>query len=138
MKIVISNPAKRTALAFALVFGTAVALVLFFFDPLHAPIYPVCLFHRLTGLNCPGCGSLRALHELLHGHFAAALHFNPLLILSLPFLGWGLARLAWLKSKGETASFSVSSFWAWIFLASVIVFGVLRNLPVAPFNSFAI
>lgn len=58
------------------------AAVLFLFDPGHWAFYPGCVFYRTTGLLCPGCGSLRACHQLLHGHFAAALHCNPLLIVS--------------------------------------------------------
>ena len=33
--------------------------VLFFFNPSQYGFYPVCLFHELTGLNCPGCGGRR-------------------------------------------------------------------------------
>ncbi len=59
------------------------AAVLFQFDPSRSAFYPGCMFHRMTGLLCPGCGSLRACHQLLHGHWAAAFHDNPLLILTL-------------------------------------------------------
>ena len=68
--------------------------VLFFFNPSQSSFYPVCLFHQTTGLLCPGCGSLRALHQLLHGNLAAAFHFNALLISSLPILAWLSIRLA--------------------------------------------
>ena len=49
--------------AFALL---GLAAVLFFFNPAQSGFYPFCVFHRTTGLLCPGCGSLRALHQLLH------------------------------------------------------------------------
>src|SRR2546421_11472933 len=51
------------------------AAVLFWFEPTQHAFYPICAFHRTTGLLCPGCGSLRALHQLLHGQVAAAFHF---------------------------------------------------------------
>src|SRR5260370_36721099 len=70
--------------------ATAIAalagLILFLFDPNRYPFYPVCAFHKVTGLLCPGCGSLRAMHQLLHRHLAIAFHFNPLLITTLPVL----------------------------------------------------
>ena len=44
--------------------------VLFFFDPAKHGFYPVCVFHALTGWNCPGCGATRAAYQLLHGHAA--------------------------------------------------------------------
>lgn len=47
---------------------------------------PRCPVYHLTGLKCPGCGTQRALHALLHGDFAAAWGFNPALILSIPLL----------------------------------------------------
>ena len=67
--------------------------ILFCFDP-SAGFYPVCLFHQATGLLCPGCGSLRAMHQLLHGHLLAAFEFNPLLLLCLPAAAWYTARYA--------------------------------------------
>ncbi len=37
-----------------------------------------CLFHLVTGLPCPACGTGRGLMCLLHGNFYDALMFNPL------------------------------------------------------------
>lgn len=37
---------------------------------------PSCVIKRLTGYDCPGCGSQRAFDALLHGHFAEALSYN--------------------------------------------------------------
>ena len=48
--------------------------------------------YQLTGLACPGCGSLRALHQLTHGHFGEALRLNPMLVMALPFLFWIVLR----------------------------------------------
>src|SRR5258708_4223181 len=58
--------------------GVEAGLILFFHNPSESQFYPVCLFHKLTGWHCPGCGSLRALFHLAHGHWATAFHFNPL------------------------------------------------------------
>jgi hypothetical protein len=73
----------RPRLAFALL-ALAAAAVLFLFDPATAGFYPPCLFRTLFGLPCPGCGSLRALHQLLHGNLASAWALNrPILIAML-------------------------------------------------------
>lgn len=81
-----------TAIALCL----AAAIVVFYnVDPSQSQIVPKCPFKLLTGLDCPSCGSQRALHALLHGHVLTALRFNPFLILSLPYLitvMWGYAR----------------------------------------------
>ncbi len=56
-----------------------------FFDPAEGG-FPECLFHKLTGFDCPGCGTQRALHSLLHGDIAGALRYNALLALCVPLL----------------------------------------------------
>ncbi len=41
--------------------------------------WPVCVFHQLTGLPCLTCGMTRCAIQFLHGHFLAALKWNPLI-----------------------------------------------------------
>jgi hypothetical protein len=69
-----------------LILGTAAlaAAVLFFFDPATAGFYPPCLFRTILGRECPGCGSLRAAHQLLHGHFGEAWALNRTLLIVAP------------------------------------------------------
>ena len=55
-------------------------------DPESSVFFPKCPFHMLTGLECPGCGSQRAIHSLLNGDIAAAIHYNLLIVLSIPYL----------------------------------------------------
>ncbi|MCM1109265.1 MAG: DUF2752 domain-containing protein [Clostridium sp.] len=40
----------------------------------------------ITGLQCPGCGSQRAVHSLLHADLRAAWGYNALLVAFLPFV----------------------------------------------------
>lgn len=110
--------------------GVAVAALLFFCDPSRTPIYPVCLFHRLTDLNCPGCGSLRAMHQLLHGNVLEALRLNALLVLSLPFFAWigfRLLRQQILRTNGD----AIRPAWLWVYAGIWVVFGIARELPIA-------
>ena len=53
-------------LATAALLGLGVALVAAV-DPHTSGRYPTCPFHAVTGLWCPGCGGLRAVHDLTHG-----------------------------------------------------------------------
>jgi Protein of unknown function (DUF2752) len=135
----IKNPTQSSLLVFAVIFFGALALgagaVVFFFNPVTHHFYPVCLFHQLTGLNCPGCGATRSLYALLHGNFKLAFHDNVLFILMLAALA---ARGLWFAARfisGRPAeNFSpVKSLW--IFLAVAVVFGILRNLPAFSFLS---
>src|SRR6266536_3764949 len=60
------------------------AAFLYNFNPSQFSFYPTCLFYKTTGLLCPGCGTLRAMHQLLHGQIQGAFRFNALLVSSLP------------------------------------------------------
>ena len=115
--------------------ATAVGLivVVFFFNPATHPIYPVCQFHRLTGLNCPGCGMTRALHALLHANFATALRDNALFVLTL---GAGFLRAAWYgwnRLNGQPNREFFPMKFLWPLLTVALVFTVLRNLPAFKF-----
>ena len=127
---------RQNAYALWGVLGLLVAaggLVLFCFDPRQYHFYPVCFFHQTTGLLCPGCGALRAAHQLLHGHLASAFRFNPILIVSLPMLAWFATRVGLQKPANQPASLAVRPLWLWLVLVAVLVVSVLRNLPGAPF-----
>ena len=107
------------------------AIVLFLFNPAQHGFYPFCFFYQFTGLLCPGCGSLRAVHQLLHGNFAAALRFNALLVGSLPVAGFFFGRFVVRKLKSQPAPAVFPSAWVWGVLTVMMVFGILRNLPFA-------
>lgn len=108
---------------------TGAGMVLFWFDPAQHQFYPFCFFHQLTGLQCPGCGGLRAVHQLLHGHLLVALHLNGLFVVSVPLLAWLGIRLALRRIKRLPAPRTIAPAWIWFFLAVAVLFSVLRNLP---------
>jgi hypothetical protein len=128
---VIEGASLRRGLVLFAALGGAVtgAGLIFAFDPAHYGFYPICYLHALTGLNCPGCGSTRAVHELLHGHLLAAARLNLLLVLSLPHAAWLTARLGIRWLSGQPVGFVLRPMWLWAFLTLATVFTVLRNLP---------
>lgn len=73
------------ALIAAIVAAVGIVAVYAVFDP-HEEYFPKCPVKLLTGFDCPGCGSQRALHALLNGDVAGAVRFNPLLVAALPLL----------------------------------------------------
>ena len=113
--------------------GAVALAVLYWFDPSRYHFYPLCLFHSITGLFCPGCGALRALHQLTRGHVAAAFHLNPLLLVWLPFFCWYAAARGLRQVRGQPNAGPLHRAWVWVFIGSTLVFGVLRNLPGEPF-----
>lgn len=77
-----------------------------------------CLFRRLTGLRCPGCGITDLCLGLLHGRFLPA--YNWGLVLAAPWIP-GLLRLQ--RRRPEAAG-----ILAWALAAALLAWGVLRNL----------
>lgn len=116
----------------ALVLGATVVgggLIVYLFNPGTHHFYPVCLFHQLTGLNCPGCGMTRAVYALLHGNLRQALKDNALLLLTLAGLGVWAAQCVVRKVRKQPAKFNVPSNCLWWLLVGLVLFGVIRNLP---------
>jgi hypothetical protein len=107
--------------------GVLAALFYFLFDPTKVVIFPPCLFHQLTGLDCPGCGAQRALHQLLHGHLIAAIRLNAMFVVSLPLLAWMGFRF--LARNPRHQSIQPNARWWTVYIAAWVVFGIARNLP---------
>lgn len=104
--------------------------ILFFFPPEQYAFYPQCFFHKVTGWDCPGCGGLRAVHQLTHGHFAAAWKLNPLAVILLPLLAYEAAIRLGRERRWPT--FIHRPPIAIVIILLLIGFGILRNLPASP------
>jgi hypothetical protein len=124
-------PSRRAALgALVLTAVLFLGLVFFFFDPARHSFYPACMLNKMTGLHCPGCGGLRALHQLTHGNIVTAFRCNPLFIALLPFIL--ILGIRWL-TRGPQAFASRTILFRpamlWTLLAVTVLFTILRNLP---------
>ena len=116
----------------------AASVVLFFFDPATSGLYGKCPFHMLTGLHCPGCGTLRASHQLLHMNLAAAIRLNPLTVASMPFLTYAFASRALTGLRGRPLPrIFVPAPWIWALLVVILAFWFLRNFAFYPFSLLA-
>ncbi len=114
--------------------GLAGASVLLRFSPQEYSFYPRCPFYALTHLYCPGCGATRAVAELLHGHLAAALHFNAAVTVLLPMLLWHSGRMYWTAVRDNRVDWPQVRDWSWrAVLALVLLFAVVRDLTPAFF-----
>jgi hypothetical protein len=107
----------------------AALLLLRLFNPATAGFFPRCPFRVLTGYLCPGCGTLRALHQLLIGNVVAALRLNPLMMLLLPYMGYS-ATSSLLEASGGRAlpSVFIRPVFIWLLLGIIILFWILRNI----------
>ncbi len=109
------------------------AVYLFVFEPGKNGLFPDCPFRLLTGLNCPGCGTSRGLHRLLHGDLIGAFQFNPLMMLLLPiFLFVFVRHTAAVFRERPIKSNQLDPRFIWMFFVAVMSFWVFRNTPFYP------
>lgn len=100
-------------------------------DPHGSGSYGFCPSLVLTGFPCPGCGGLRAVNDLTHGDVAAALSSNLLVVALVATLA--VAWIVWVgrRWRGRRGSMIVlTPRWGYVAIATLVVFGVLRNLPI--------
>jgi len=123
-------------------FGVAVTAALvctavWFGDPTTpGGVFPVCPFKAITGIDCPGCGTLRMLYSLLHGDVFAAVKFNALALAALAALLCGYAVWTYGRCVGRRVPHAPNYRWA--IAVSVLVVAawfVLRAIPVEPFSA---
>lgn len=104
-------------------------------DPAETTLIPTCPCLLLTGLYCPGCGSLRAIHAITRLRFDRALGYNPLLVLFVPLFVWffaaNLAAACWDPDK---IKFTLPPFFAKSLLLIIVAYFVIRNIPAYPFT----
>lgn len=112
---------KLTALA-------AVLFVYYLFDPLSAGWMPQCVFHRVTGLECAGCGLQRMLHSLLHLDFSGALRGNALAFFSLPVVLWAVWIFRTRERHPRTFRLITSDRSIFVIVAVLSVWTLLRNI----------
>lgn len=115
------------------------AILLYERGPSGNGLLPGCLFHRLTGFDCPGCGMTRATHAALHGRLGEAIRFNPLGVIVLPVvLVISAVQIpAWLRDRPLPIRFKVSQRGVWWIVGVVMGYWVLRNIPFWPFTLLA-
>ena len=135
-----SQAGQRVKLAVLSAAGAGTLAVLYLSDPSAGshPWFPPCLFQAATGWYCPGCGSTRGLHDLLHGHVIAAWRMNALMVLCVPFLAYAYLAFA-ARSCFPQAAWAnprrapIKAAWIWSLVAVILLYWILRNLPFSPF-----
>src|SRR4026208_1266100 len=112
------------------------AAYLFVFEPGKSGFFPPCIFRLLTGFTCPGCGSTRAMHQVVHGHFIAAFELNPLLLLAIPFLLFALVRYSVIVMRGGVPrQNTLPPSYIYALFVVVLSFWIFRNTTFYPFVS---
>ncbi len=89
-----------------------------------------CVFHKITGFYCPGCGVTGMLTDLLQFDFLGAFEHNQVLFVSLPIIIYLLVKLCigYIKN-GSLVLGKVDNCIVYVLIAVLVIFGILRNIP---------
>lgn len=120
--------AKPLYIIIGVVALSGLAAIYFAFDPAGSIFFPKCPFLTMTGWKCPGCGSQRAIHALLHGDLSTAWEMNALLLAELPLMA--LLAAAWMLRHRYPRLRAVFGSRPFILsVTSIIVFWtIVRNI----------
>jgi hypothetical protein len=105
---------------------------------LHLSCAPViCMFHRLTGIPCPACGSFRCAEQLMAGHIGESFRLQPLVTLvvfvcvAFALYSWVIVilRLPRLRMEGVTRRQKWAVFFSAVALMVANWIYLLITLP---------
>jgi len=121
-----------------LVLGIVLAFLFFYVNPSNVNFFPKCPLYATTGIYCPGCGSQRATHQLLHLNILGVLQQNILYLFGVLLIAYHLIVTSLnLFFKKHIYNYIYHPKTPIIILIIVIVFWILRNIPYYPFTLLA-
>jgi uncharacterized membrane protein (DUF485 family) len=120
-----------------LLFGV-VAFFYFTINPNEVDFMLKCPLYSTTGVYCPGCGSQRAAHHLLHFDILKAAQNNILFLIAIigVLYHYSIPLLNSYFHKNYKSIFD-NTRNLWIALVLIVIFWVLRNIPYYPFTLLA-
>jgi hypothetical protein len=108
---------------------SAVLIVVYRFSPSAYSFYPTCPSALWLHLECPGCGSTRALHALLHLRLAEAVAFNPMFpAVFLLAAVWGILQYSSATWQDRFVTVAAPRSFYWAASTAALGFFVIRNL----------
>ena len=132
---------KAGILAVAATLLSGAGYVLATFPPTDASFYPKCQLHSLTGLHCPGCGMTRFASALLRADPTQAAAYNIAGVVIAPVVAVWVLQQVWAWLWGVTPRRWFTPKWhgrvSAVVVGVLLVFFVLRNVPVEPFTLLA-
>lgn len=115
------------------VVGTVVTatLALHLRDPHVQGTWGICPTKAVLGIECPGCGGLRAVNDLTNLQVVDAVSSNLVFVAAIPLLAYVFARWTMGRWRGQAWDPSERAMnWSGLTLVVVLtVFTVLRNVP---------
>jgi len=127
------NVSSNKLVKWVIIFGlfSIIFIIYRYFNPYNYTFYPECIFYKLTGYKCPGCGSQRAIHYLLNFDIGKTFQENGLLVVSIPYiLAYIYLDIIKLKTQKQMRIkkilYGYKAFF--VVLLVLIIFGITRNI----------
>lgn len=120
---------KVLILLCALLLGGSIYAILYRFG-IHIP----CVFHKITGLYCPGCGVSRMCMALIKLDFYTAFRSNPVVLCLLPLfvISFSVSIIRYIQN-GSKKLLKWQNICLWISIVCLVSFGIMRNIPALSF-----
>ena len=115
----------KTVKKYVIILAVGVAYLLF---TLLTGIGIPCVFNKLTGMLCPGCGITRMIISAVKFDFVVAFRYNPFLFVNAPVILFCLiySEIGYIKNGCR------SNRWIniilWVEIVMLLLFWVFRNL----------
>ena len=121
---------KRILEVISILISTILILIGYYFLNKNYHYRIPCIFHEITGLYCPGCGTTRLIFALLEGHIKEAFNYNRLVFILLPFIISYYIYYSYLYifNKKDNIIYKIKKIYIYILLSITILFGILRNI----------
>lgn len=115
-----------------------ILLLYFFNNPSNSGYFPQCPFLTATGYYCTGCGSQRALHDLLHLDIIGVAKHNLLFFPAFLLIAYHWVRsCAPAKGKESLPDLIYHPKTPMVLFIIIALFTIFRNINLYPFTLLA-
>lgn len=115
-------------IAITVTFISGCFYIYYSYNPSNTALFPKCPSKVVTSYDCPGCGSQRAIHAILHGDFKTAWDLNALLFFLIPYIILVLSMEHTSMIPIKYRKYLIGKWPILILLMSIIVFTIYRNV----------
>ena len=91
---------------------------------------PPCMFHRVTGYYCPGCGGTRAVFTFFRGDIVRAFKFHPFVPYTVIIGGWFMLSQTIQRLSGDRIKIGMNFriVYLWIALGIIALNWIIKNM----------